>query len=227
MEVPKRRVLRVVYFYLKSNLPSLINDSDEGSDSVPGDGEMKKREGERASRFIWTRAGGERERASALVRGGMRWVVVGIPVCSVQGWGADWRTLTSAQQEQLDSITSSTEGSYAAALHGRGLWKGKGGGDRTVQAANQHNATPSGARGNWVNVPVLNEPLQRPQGWARGSVREVVEAISVTVMSVCFLPSTSLLLCLICSVILHTVRLFTRTKMKWSVFSFTKTFCPT
>lgn len=61
MEVPKRRVLRVVYFYLKSNLPSLINDSDEGSDSVPGDGEMKKGEGERASRFIWTRAGGERE----------------------------------------------------------------------------------------------------------------------------------------------------------------------
>lgn len=46
MEVPKRKVLRVVYFYLKSNLPSLINDSDEGSDSVPGDGEMKKREGE-------------------------------------------------------------------------------------------------------------------------------------------------------------------------------------
>lgn len=72
MEVPKRRVLRVVYFYLKSNLPSLINDSDEGSDSVPGDGEMKKREGERASRFIWTWAGGERarERASALVREG-------------------------------------------------------------------------------------------------------------------------------------------------------------
>lgn len=153
--------------------------------------------------------------------GGMRWVVVGIPVCSVQGWGADWRTLTSAQQEQLDSITSSTEGSYAAALHGRGLWKG--GGDRTVQAANQHNATPSGARGNWVHVPVLNEPLQRPQGWAQGSVREVVEAISVTVMSVCFLPSTSLLLCLICSVISHTVRLFTRTKMK----RFTKPFCPT
>lgn len=110
-------------------------------------------------------------------------------------------------------------------------WQGplerEGGGDRTVQAANQHNATPSGARGNWVHVPVLNEPLQRPQGWAQGSVREVVEAISVTVMSVCFLPSTSLLLCLICSVILHTVRLFTRTKMKWSVFSFTKTFCPT
>lgn len=75
MEVPKRRVLRVVYFYLKSNLPSLINDSDEGSDSVPGDGEMKKREGERASRFIWTRAGGERERASALVR---------------EGWGGWW-----------------------------------------------------------------------------------------------------------------------------------------
>ena len=32
----------VVYFYLKSNLPSLINDFDEGSDSVPGDGERKK-----------------------------------------------------------------------------------------------------------------------------------------------------------------------------------------
>lgn len=65
---------------------------------------------------------------------------------------------------------------------------------------------------------MLNEPLQRPQGWAQGSVREVVEAISVTVMSVCFLPSTSLLLCLICSVILHTVRLFTRTKMNGQYF---------
>lgn len=84
MEVPKRRVLGVVYFYLKSNLPSLINDSDEGSDSVPGDGEMKKGEGERASRFIWTRAGGERE-SFCPGWGGMRWVVVGIPVCSVQG----------------------------------------------------------------------------------------------------------------------------------------------
>lgn len=55
---PKRRLAGVVYFYLKSNLPSLINDSDEGSDSVPGDGERRKRE--RATRFIWTWAGGER-----------------------------------------------------------------------------------------------------------------------------------------------------------------------
>lgn len=52
---PKWRLEGVVYFYLKSNLPSLINDSDEGSDSVPGDGERKKRE--RATRFIWTWAG--------------------------------------------------------------------------------------------------------------------------------------------------------------------------
>lgn len=58
-EGPKRRLLGVVYFYLKSNLPSLINDSDEGSDSVPGDGKREK-ERERATRFIWTRAGGER-----------------------------------------------------------------------------------------------------------------------------------------------------------------------
>lgn len=43
---PKRRLLGVVYFYLKSNLPSLINDFDEGSDNVPGDGERKKRERE-------------------------------------------------------------------------------------------------------------------------------------------------------------------------------------
>lgn len=39
-----RRLLGVVYFYLKSNLLRLINDFDEGSDSVPGDGERKKRE---------------------------------------------------------------------------------------------------------------------------------------------------------------------------------------
>lgn len=61
IEGPKRRLLGVVYFYLKSNLPSLINDSDERSDSVPGDGDMKKRE--RATRFIWIQAGGERRRA--------------------------------------------------------------------------------------------------------------------------------------------------------------------
>lgn len=106
--------------------------------------ERWKREKERASRFIWTLAGGER--ASALVREGWGGWVVGIPVCSVQGWGADWRTLTSAQQEQLDSITSSTEGSYAAALHGRGLWKGKRGGERepSKQPTNttQHRAVP-------------------------------------------------------------------------------------
>lgn len=46
IEGPERRLLGVVYFYLKSNLPSLINDSDEGSDSVPGDGKRKKRERE-------------------------------------------------------------------------------------------------------------------------------------------------------------------------------------
>lgn len=74
----------VVYFYLKSNLPSLINDSDEGSDSVPGDGERRKKR-ERATRFIWTRAGGERA-GFQLGWGGKRG---GIPVCSVQGRGAD------------------------------------------------------------------------------------------------------------------------------------------
>lgn len=56
---PKRRLLGVVYFYLKSNLPGLINDFDEGSDSVPGDGERKKRE--RGTWFIWTQARRERE----------------------------------------------------------------------------------------------------------------------------------------------------------------------
>lgn len=50
----------VVYFYLKSNLSSLINGSDEGSDSVPGDGESKtdrETENEQTRRFIWTWAG--------------------------------------------------------------------------------------------------------------------------------------------------------------------------
>lgn len=94
----------------------------------------------------------------------------GIPVCSVQGRGADWRTLTSAQQEQLDSITQSTEGSHAAVLHGRGLGGGMDGpGDGQSQPTNQPtNTIRSGssvfAQGNWVDVPVLNEPLQRPQG---------------------------------------------------------------
>lgn len=31
----------MVYFYLKSNLSSLINGFDEGSDGVPGDGERE------------------------------------------------------------------------------------------------------------------------------------------------------------------------------------------
>lgn len=46
--VAKRRLQVLVYFYLKSNLPSLINDFNEGSDSVPGDGEREKRARERA-----------------------------------------------------------------------------------------------------------------------------------------------------------------------------------
>lgn len=80
---PKRRLPGVVYFYLKSNLPSLINDFDEGSDSVPGDGERKKRERERYQ--VHLDLGQRREsRLSALVREGR-----GIPVCSVQGRGAD------------------------------------------------------------------------------------------------------------------------------------------
>lgn len=56
---PMRRLVGVVYFHFKSNLPSLINDFDEGSDSVLGDGERKERE--RRTRFIWSWAGGERE----------------------------------------------------------------------------------------------------------------------------------------------------------------------
>lgn len=80
---PKRRLPGVVYFYLKSNLPSLINDFDEGSDSVPGDGERKKRERERYQ--VYLDLGQRREsRVSVLVREGR-----GIPVCSVQGRGAD------------------------------------------------------------------------------------------------------------------------------------------
>lgn len=77
----------VIYFYLKSNLPSLINDFDEGSDSVPGDGEGKKRERERESWLPGLFGPGlqEREsRVSGLVGEGR-----GIPVCSIQGRGAD------------------------------------------------------------------------------------------------------------------------------------------
>lgn len=70
-----------VYLYLKRNLPRLINDYDERSDSVPGDGEMKKRL--RATRFIWTWAWGGSRVSGRDGAGG------GIPVCSVQGRGAD------------------------------------------------------------------------------------------------------------------------------------------
>lgn len=79
-EGPKRRLLGIVYFHLKSNLPSLINDSDEGSDSVPGDGERKKRA--RALPGLFGTRPEEREPAP--VREGR-----GIPVCTVQGRGAD------------------------------------------------------------------------------------------------------------------------------------------
>lgn len=176
------RLLGVVYFYLKSNLHGLINDFDEGSDSVPGDGKRKKREREPATRFIWTLAGGERAELQPWLgrEGGF--------LCSVQGWGADWRTLTSAQQEQLDSITLSTEGSYAASLHGMGLggcgWRGRRMARGWTEPTSQPtNTTWSGssmfAQGNWVYVPVLNEPLQRPQArpkamWGK-SLRPSVE----------------------------------------------------
>lgn len=40
-EEPASGLPALVYFYLKSNLPALINDSDEGSDR---DGEMKTSE---------------------------------------------------------------------------------------------------------------------------------------------------------------------------------------
>lgn len=43
-EEPASTLPGPVYFYLKSNLPALINDSDEGSDRAPWDGEMKKSE---------------------------------------------------------------------------------------------------------------------------------------------------------------------------------------
>ncbi len=59
---PKTRLLDVVYFYLKSNLPSLINDFDEGSDSVPGDGERKKRERERVVPGLFGPGPEEKER---------------------------------------------------------------------------------------------------------------------------------------------------------------------
>lgn len=62
---PKRRLLGEVYFYLKSNLPSLINDFDEGSDSVPGDGERKKKERERVVPGLFGPVPEERERERA------------------------------------------------------------------------------------------------------------------------------------------------------------------
>lgn len=59
----KRRLLGVVYFDSTSNSPVLINDFDEGSDSLPGDRE--RREGGQSGSgtwFIWSRARGKRER---------------------------------------------------------------------------------------------------------------------------------------------------------------------
>lgn len=58
----KRRLLGVVYFYLKSNLPCLINDFDEGSDCVPGDGERKERKREREGYQVCLDLGQARER---------------------------------------------------------------------------------------------------------------------------------------------------------------------
>lgn len=62
IRAPKRRLLGVVYFYLKSNRPSLINDFDEGSDSVAGEGERKKREQEREVPSLFGPGPEERER---------------------------------------------------------------------------------------------------------------------------------------------------------------------
>lgn len=56
---PTRRLLGVVYFYFKSNSSGLINDFDEGSDIVLGDGEREEKR-ERSTRFVWSWAGGER-----------------------------------------------------------------------------------------------------------------------------------------------------------------------
>lgn len=72
---------------MKSNLPALINDSDEGSDSVPGDGERKnerKRERESEPAGLFGPGPEESEPSFRPVREGR-----GIPVCSVQGRGAD------------------------------------------------------------------------------------------------------------------------------------------
>lgn len=85
---PTRRLVGVVYFYFKSNLSGLINDFDERRDIVQGDGEREKRE--RSTRFIWSWAGGERAEFQSWL-GIEGWVCGGggIPVCSVQGRGAD------------------------------------------------------------------------------------------------------------------------------------------
>lgn len=78
---PKRRLLGVVYFYFKSNSPSLINEFVEGSDSVPGDGERKKKERYQVYLELCQR----RERRVSAQVGSEG----GIPVCSVRGRGAD------------------------------------------------------------------------------------------------------------------------------------------
>lgn len=57
---PMRRLVGVVYFHFKSNLPSLINDFDEGSDSVLGDGERKKKK-EREKYQVYLELGRRRE----------------------------------------------------------------------------------------------------------------------------------------------------------------------
>lgn len=136
--------------------------------------ERGKRERERQHYQVYLDLGRTRASwVSALVREGR-----GIPVCSVQGWGADWRTLTSAQ---LDSITRSTEGSHAATLHGMGLegyeWKGRRMARGWTEPTSQPtNTTWSGssvfAQGNWVYVPVLNEPLQRSQAGPKAAWRK-------------------------------------------------------
>lgn len=130
----RRKLLGAVCFLVKSLSLRLINDCDEATESVTGDGERK-------NGFIWSWARVERARKSRVSCWGERWGG-GIPVCSVRGWGADWRTLTSAQQEQLDSITQSTEGSHAAQQgpDGSARWSGATGSDRINRSAIQHNA---------------------------------------------------------------------------------------
>ena len=77
----KRRLLGVVYFYSRSNSPRLINDFDEGSDSVPGDGEGgKEREREVPGLFA---AGPEEREGERDLSFSPGWGVIGGFLCAL------------------------------------------------------------------------------------------------------------------------------------------------